>query len=266
MIEIPFTKLQARKTISCSPGPPTCRGRRSPGSSPAASALAQPASGRTAGCLRTPRRRPSYAPFQLRRQRGRNLRQWHPLRRGLCASHDDPPQPDDVVISTAAGPKRLRLIERQAGPASPSKWIWANQTSKTSTPPATRRPRLRRDDPQCRQSAMRDFCGRLTLDWLAAAREAEAHQRFPNRSNVSFVRFIDRHTIDAVFSNGALEKPAVPELALPGPPSLLFSGMCVTVRLKSKHLLASSICGGRIASILTGPAEAIGQGRFFVEY
>src|SRR5437588_4091346 len=37
------------------------------------------------------------------------------------------------------------------------------------------------------------------FDWRAMGAEIERHSRFPNRTNVSFVRPVDRHTIDVRF-------------------------------------------------------------------
>ena len=39
----------------------------------------------------------------------------------------------------------------------------------------------------------------LDLDWRALGREIETHPRFPDRTNVSFVRVLDRNTIDVRF-------------------------------------------------------------------
>ncbi len=39
----------------------------------------------------------------------------------------------------------------------------------------------------------------LDLDWRALGREIETHPRFPDRTNVSFVRILDRNTIDVRF-------------------------------------------------------------------
>lgn len=37
------------------------------------------------------------------------------------------------------------------------------------------------------------------FDWRALGREIESHERFPHRTNVSFVRVLDRHTIEVRF-------------------------------------------------------------------
>jgi len=67
-------------------------------------------------------------------------------------------------------------------------------------------PRLRRDHSQCRQPSMRGFCGSLRLCWRALGAEIERHWQFPNRTNVSFIKTIDEHTLDVrFFERGAGE-------------------------------------------------------------
>jgi diaminopimelate epimerase len=39
----------------------------------------------------------------------------------------------------------------------------------------------------------------LEFDWRALGREIESHPRFPNRTNVSFVKVLDRHAIEVRF-------------------------------------------------------------------
>ncbi len=43
------------------------------------------------------------------------------------------------------------------------------------------------------------FVEQIPSEWRAAAAAAEQHERFPQRTNVSFVRVLARHTIEAVF-------------------------------------------------------------------
>ncbi|HXS93431.1 MAG TPA: diaminopimelate epimerase [Candidatus Limnocylindrales bacterium] len=49
-------------------------------------------------------------------------------------------------------------------------------------------------NPQC-AIPVQDF----EFDWRAVGAEVEAHRHFPNRTNVSFIRPVDRHTIEARF-------------------------------------------------------------------
>ena len=49
-------------------------------------------------------------------------------------------------------------------------------------------------NPQCAV-----FVENFDFDWAALGASLERHPRFPNRTNVSFVRVIDRHTLDVKF-------------------------------------------------------------------
>jgi diaminopimelate epimerase len=43
------------------------------------------------------------------------------------------------------------------------------------------------------------FVDDFDFDWQALGAEVERHPHFPNRTNVSFVKVLDRHTIDVRF-------------------------------------------------------------------
>src|SRR4029079_8552033 len=49
-------------------------------------------------------------------------------------------------------------------------------------------------NPQCAV-----FTDNFAFDWRAVGAEIESHRMFPERTNVSFVRAIDDHTIDVRF-------------------------------------------------------------------
>jgi diaminopimelate epimerase len=56
-------------------------------------------------------------------------------------------------------------------------------------------------NPQCAV-----FVTGFGFDWRKAGAELEVHERFPNRTNVSFIRVVDRNTIDVrFFERGAGE-------------------------------------------------------------
>jgi diaminopimelate epimerase len=116
-------------------------------------------------------------------------------------------------------------------------------------------------NPQCAV-----FVTGFGFDWRAAGAELETHQLFPNRSNVSFVRIVDRNTIDvrfwergagetmssgtgstgaaaAALARGYIDSP-VRVLTPAGPLDLKWEGTQV-------HL--------------TGPAEIVARGEFYFE-
>ncbi len=108
----------------------------------------------------------------------------------------DPPV---VTITTAAGPKRLALLSHQEecflfemDMGEPQvQELHAQLCLAGRNFDATL---LNVGNPQCAI-----FVDAFPEDWRVVAAEAEAHPRFPNRSNVSLVRSIDRHTIEALF-------------------------------------------------------------------
>jgi diaminopimelate epimerase len=109
--------------------------------------------------------------------------------------------PDTLSISTAAGTKALRLLARKGnvfefemGMGRPT---WKEEEKETEVD-AGGWPRtatiLNVGNPQCVL-----FVDDFDFDWRALGAEIEHHPRFPNRTNVSFVKVLDRHTIDARF-------------------------------------------------------------------
>jgi diaminopimelate epimerase len=102
---------------------------------------------------------------------------------------------DVVEIETGAGIKRLSLLERRRaefwfemdmGPVEVEE-LQASVEGWDATI-------LRVGNPQC--AVLVDS---LEFDWVKAGEVLESHQRFPARSNVSFVHVVNRHRIQAVF-------------------------------------------------------------------
>ncbi len=108
---------------------------------------------------------------------------------------------DEVRICTGAGLKHLRLIERDglryAFEMNMGKPVWSEDQLRLSLPLA-RGPQevaaLHAGNPQCAV-----FVDGFDFDWRAMGAEIEAHPAFPQRTNVSFVRRIDEHTLEARF-------------------------------------------------------------------
>ena len=109
--------------------------------------------------------------------------------------------PEDLRISTAAGTKSVRLLERRGrrfelemGMGQPS---WADSDKETEID-AGGWPRtatiLNVGNPQCVL-----FVENFDFDWRALGREIERLPRFPQRTNVSFVRVAGPNTIDVRF-------------------------------------------------------------------
>jgi len=107
----------------------------------------------------------------------------------------------DLTIHTDAGPKRLRLIERAE-----RRYVFEMEMGKPRYSedqlrfllPLKNGPRevtiVDVGNPQCVV-----FVDQFPADWDAMGAEIEAHPHFPHRTNVSFVRRVDAHTIEARF-------------------------------------------------------------------
>jgi diaminopimelate epimerase len=115
-------------------------------------------------------------------------------------------------------------------------------------------------NPQC---AM--FVDNFEFDWRAAGAEIEAHEYFPKRTNVSFVRVIDPHTIDVRFyergvgetmSSGTGATGAAAAAIVRGdvtsPVKILTPAGALDLRRDGPDLF------------LTGPAEILAKGDFYL--
>jgi diaminopimelate epimerase len=169
-----------------------------------------------------------------------------------------------VRIRTGAGVKTLRLLERngrefqfEMDMGRPS--IMAQRLDL----PLSSGPRdvtlLSVGNPQC-AVPVADF----DFDWRAMGAEVESHPRFPNRTNVSFVKPVDRHTIDVRFwERGAGETMSSGTGSTGAAAMAVARGWVespVTVLTPAGPL--SVRCDG--AFFLTGPAILVAEGVFWV--
>jgi diaminopimelate epimerase len=101
--------------------------------------------------------------------------------------------------------------------------------------------------------------------WRTAGAEAERHPRFPHRSNVSFVRVLDRHTIEVVFyERGAGEtRSSGTGSTGAGAAAILRGEVDSPVEIRTTAGSLSLRWDENV--LLTGPAEIIGEGTFFLE-
>jgi diaminopimelate epimerase len=171
-----------------------------------------------------------------------------------------------ISIATAAGPKTLRLMTREGNRFSFEMNMGLPSVDELQT---TLRLAGRNFDatllnvgnPQCAI-----FVTRLPEDWRVAAKEAEALERFPNRSNVSMIRVLDRHTIEAVFYERGAGETRSSGTGSTG------AGAAAILRGQVDSPVEIQTPAGRMSLrwddsvYLTGPAERIGEGKFFVEF
>lgn len=112
----------------------------------------------------------------------------------------------ELSVETGAGPKHLRLISRNGLQFRFEMNMGAPRVVDTACqlPLSTGRQEVTLLDvgnPQC-VVLVDDF----DFDWRAMGAEIERHPRFPNRTNVSFARRVDGHSIDVrFFERGAGE-------------------------------------------------------------
>ncbi len=173
----------------------------------------------------------------------------------------------NVRVLTGAGIKHLHLIEQQ-GPVFHFEMNMGTPTYNEKG----RRSRLSLSDwtvdvtvlnvgnPQC-VVFVEDF----DLDWRRLGAEIEHHPDFPNRTNVSFVRRVDDHSVDVRFwergagetlssgtgSTGAAYAAILREM-VESPVRVLTPAGNLDFRIEND------------ATYLTGPAELVGDGEFYL--
>jgi diaminopimelate epimerase len=173
----------------------------------------------------------------------------------------------DLVITTGAGPKHLNLLERQG-----RRFLFEMDMGTPRFDPAEIRcslPLLRGPqevtlidvgNPQCVV-----FVDEFPGDWETTGAEIEGHSHFPKRSNVSFVRVLDKHTIETRF----YERGAGVTLSS-GTGS---TGAAVAAILREHVISPVTVRTPAGESLrlrwddsvyLTGPAELIGAGEFYL--
>ncbi len=172
--------------------------------------------------------------------------------------------PPVIPVTTAAGRKTLRMVARDGNRFSFEMNMGLPRVEEIRT-----RLQLAGKDfdatilnvgnPQCAI-----FVVRLPEDWRIAAQQAEGLERFRNRSNVSFVKVVDRHTIEAVFyERGAGETRSSGTGSTGAAAAAILRGEAdspVEIRTPA----GSMTLRWEDSVYLTGPAEMIGEGRFFL--
>src|SRR5262249_38711673 len=115
-------------------------------------------------------------------------------------------------------------------------------------------------NPQCAL-----FVEDFDFDWRAKGAMIERHARFPNRTNVSFIRLLDEHTIDVRFwERGAGETMSSGTGSSGAASAALARGLVtnpVEVRTPAGPL---KIRWDGDEIFLAGPAQIIATGEFYV--
>lgn len=171
----------------------------------------------------------------------------------------------EVTIYTGAGPKRLRMLERED-----NRFLFEMNMGAPKVQRLSYRLELQageRDstivdagNPQCAL-----FVDDFSLDWRRMGAEIERHSAFPNRTNVSFVRVVDDHTIDVrFFERGAGETMSSGTGSTGAAAAALARGLVsdpITIMTPAgdMHLRMN---GGE--AYLVGPVEIVGKGEFYL--
>ncbi len=172
-----------------------------------------------------------------------------------------------VGILTGAGLKHLRLIERQGlrfeFEMNMGRPAWLEEELRASLPLGDGPHEvaiLNVGNPQCVV-----FVDEFPEGWERTGAEIEGHSRFPKRTNVSFVKVVDRHAIDVRFfergagvtmSSGTGSTGAMAAAILRG---LADSPVEVRTPAGPLHLRWEN------EVYLTGPAELVAEGEFYLQ-
>jgi diaminopimelate epimerase len=174
----------------------------------------------------------------------------------------------DVVLATGAGPKHLRLVQRDGRRFLFEMNMGAPKFDEREIRfalPLRRGPQevtiVNVGNPQCVV-----FVDAFPPDWELLGAEIEGHAHFPKRTNVSFVRVEDQHTIETRFyergagvtlssgtgSTGAAVAAILRKLA----------ASPITVHTPAGESLSLRWDGDSV--YLTGPAEIVGTGAYYL--
>jgi diaminopimelate epimerase len=166
----------------------------------------------------------------------------------------------DVNIATGAGLKHLRLLAREGHMFS---FEMNMGTAEVEELRADIEGRdcviLNVGNPQCAF-----LVDHFDFEWQALGARVERHPRFPNRTNVSFVRVLDRHTLEVrFFERGAGETMSSGTGSTGAAAAAMARGLVespVRVLTPAGPLNLRWENGG---ILLAGPAEIVATGEFF---
>jgi diaminopimelate epimerase len=167
----------------------------------------------------------------------------------------------EIRIATGAGIKTLRLLDRKGHHYSFEMNMGRAvvEESHSNLVPGRECVILNVGNPQCAIFA-RDF----DFDWKTLGADLERNTRFPNRTNVSFIRVVDEHTLDVrFFERGAGETMSSGTGSTGAVAAALARGLVrspVNVLTPAGPLKLSSKDHDLY---LEGPAEIIAEGEFY---
>jgi diaminopimelate epimerase len=170
---------------------------------------------------------------------------------------------DDVRIATGAGVKHLRLLDRHG-----FRYLFEMNMGRAVIEdlhailvPGRECVILNVGNPQCAV-----FTDNFDFDWRTLGAELERHPLFPHRTNVSFIRVVDDHTLDVrFFERGAGETMSS------GTGSTGAAAAALARGLVSSPVHIDTPAGRLELRVenddiyLQGPAEIVAEGQFYYE-
>jgi diaminopimelate epimerase len=174
----------------------------------------------------------------------------------------------EVRIATGAGVKSLRLLDRCGHRYSFEMNMGRAEIEElhATLVPGHESVILNVGNPQCAIFTGDFDFDRRTFDWRAMGAELERHPRFPNRTNVSFIRVVDEHTLEArFFERGAGETMSSGTGSTGAAAAALARGW---VRSPVRVLTPAGPLELRLENddlYLKGPAEIVAEGQFYYE-
>ena len=170
---------------------------------------------------------------------------------------------DDVRIATGAGVKSLRLLDRDGFRYSFEMNMGRAvvEDLHASLVPGHECVILNVGNPQCAV-----FTGDFEFEWKTLGAELERHPLFPHRTNVSFIRVVDDHTLDVrFFERGAGETMSSGTGSTGAVAAALARGWV------SSPIHVDTPAGPLELRVenddihLVGPAEIVAEGQFYYE-
>jgi diaminopimelate epimerase len=174
----------------------------------------------------------------------------------------------DVQIATGAGIKSLRLLERHG-----HRYLFEMNMGRAKIEdlhatlvPGRECVILNVGNPQCAV-----FTGDVEFDWTAfdwkkLGAELERHPRFPHRTNVSFIRVVDDHTLDVrFFERGAGETMSSGTGSTGAAAAALARGWVHSPIRVDTPAGTLELRVENDDMYLQGPAEIVAEGQFYYE-
>ena len=171
---------------------------------------------------------------------------------------------DTVRLMTGAGLKVLRLIERHGRTFQFEMDMGLPVFTQDQVLPLSTGPHdvttLNVGNPQCVI-----FTPQFPPNWREIGREVEAHPHFPQHTNVSFVRVLDEHSIEARFYERGVGPTVSSGTGSTGAAVAAIQRKLVRSPVRIVTPAGDLNLRWEDSVYLTGPAQIIGSGEFFFD-